>query len=126
MTEERPIDIEMREAEESIKKQFYSCIPLFILAVGIPLAAYNAWLIPISETEGSWFQRSGSLAVLFAVWMEYNLMKVNEYITLPGIAVSEQIRVSDKYKRTYKVLQYSAIVLVFIGTFIWGYGDLFK
>ena len=126
MTEERPIDIEMREAEERIKKQFIFCIPLFLLAVGIPLAAYNACLMPLSETEGSWFQRSGSLAVLFAVWMEYNLMKVSEYVTLPGIAVSEQIHVSNKYKPTYIILQYIAIILMVIGTFIWGYGDLFK
>ena len=62
--------------------------------------------------------------VMFAVWMEYNLSKVNEHINLSGIVVSQQTQLSEKYKTTYRISQYLGVVLAISGTVIWGYGDL--
>ena len=123
--EEAPIDRSLREAEEKIRKQFFSCIPLFILAILLPVAAWYSFLLPQGESPEDWFQRSGSLTVLFAVWMEYNLMKVNEDVNPSGSVFSQQDELSEKYKGMFKIAQYVVAVLAISGTIIWGYGDFF-
>lgn len=61
---------------------------------------------------------------MFAVWVEYNLSKVNEHINLSGVVVSSQTRLSKKYKIFYKLTEYLGVLLAISGTIIWGYGDL--
>ncbi len=121
-----PIDKKMFEAEEQIKRQLLYCIPLFILAIGIPFFAYYSLFIPVGEQADTWFQRSGSLTVLFAVWMEYNLMKINEDVNPSGRVVTQQVDLSNKYKDIYKITQFIVVSTAISGTVIWGYGNFFK
>ena len=117
---------EMERAEADIKKQLKSVIPLLILAVTVPICAFNGVWLPANEPADIWFQRSGSITVLFAVWIEYNLMKVNDHINPSGIVISEQTRLSKKYKFVFGAAQYLAALFAITGTVIWGYGDFFK
>ena len=115
----------MEEEENEDLKALLSCVPLIVLGVLAPVAAYYSFLRPESEAADIWFQRSGALSVLFGVWAEYNLSKVNEHINLSGIVVSSQTELSQRYKFPYRVAQYLGVVLAISGTVIWGYGDLF-
>jgi len=117
---------EMELAEADIKKQLKSCVPLLLLALTVPIAAYNEMLLPNGEPSDIWFQRSGSIMVLFAVWMEYNLMKVNDHINPSGITISEQTALSKKYKSVFGATQYLVALFAISGTVVWGYGDFFK
>ncbi|MDD1795160.1 hypothetical protein LRP50_18690 [Enterovibrio sp. ZSDZ42] len=120
------IDELMERAGKDIERKLVYCIPIFILAVITPILAWYSFVIPETEEPAIWFQRSGSLTVLFAVWMEYNLMKVNEHVFPSGHTFSQQAALAKKYQPIFKVAQYMAVLLAIMGTVIWGYGDLFK
>ncbi|MPS37814.1 hypothetical protein D8S93_03940 [Vibrio sp. VGrn 2] len=120
------IDELMERAGKEIERKLLYCIPLLILAVITPILAWYSFIIPDKEAPAMWFQRSGSLTVLFAVWMEYNLMKVNEHVFPSGHIFSQQEALAKKYQPIFKVAQYIAVLLAIVGTVIWGYGDLFK
>lgn len=117
-------DEEIKEAESKVVRSIIGFSPLTLLAILTPLSAYFSLFIPINEQESIWFQRSGSITVLFAVWIEYNLSTVNEHINLSGIWTTEQANLSNKYKHVYKIFQYIGVLLAVAGTVIWGYGDV--
>ena len=116
----------MEQEEREVVKALLSCVPLIILGVLAPVVAYFSCLRPEGEAADVWFQRSGSISVLFGVWAEYNLSKVNEHINLSGIVVSDQTELSERYKLRYRIAQYLGVVLAIVGTIIWGYGDLLR
>ena len=120
----KSIEEEMADAERDIVRALLYSIPLIILAVAAPMAAYRLVLLPVGENLGSWFQRSGAITLVLAIWVEFNLIKVNEHINLSGITISDQIKLSEKYKLVYRVFQYLGIVLAISGTVICSYGDL--
>ena len=99
---------------------------LMFLAIGPPLL--SAW-ISYGTGETHWFQRSGSLTVLFAGILEYRHtiqdMKVREEAWAAakrrswlGIAFSGQLPTAGPF------LAIVALFLIVFGTVIWGYGDL--
>ncbi|WP_445510115.1 hypothetical protein [Salinicola sp. V024] len=116
----------MKQEERQVVKALWSCVPLIILGGLIPVVAYFSFFRPESEAADIWFQRSGSISVIFGVWTEYSLSKVNEHINLSGIVVSDQTELSERFKLRYRIAQYLGAALAIIGTVIWGYGDLFR
>jgi hypothetical protein len=116
----------MEEEEKEVKKALLGCVPLIVLGVLAPVAAYFSFLRPEGEAADIWFQRSGAISVLFGVWAEYNLSKVNEHVNLSGIVISSQTELSQRYKLRYRIAQYLGVVLAISGTVIWGYGDLLR
>lgn len=115
---------EIEKAESDITKAIYISVPLIIFGVLAPILSYYSVFIPEDEKRAVWFQRSGSLSVLFGVWIEYNLSKVNEHINLSGLWVTEQETLRDEYNLKYSIVQYVGIFLAVMGTLIWGYGDI--
>jgi len=118
------VDDKIAHYEQEIRSTLIYSIPLAVLAVIAPVLVYYSYFIPENEVLSVWFQRSGSLTVIFAVWFEYNLSKINEHINLSGIVIDEQQALSEKYSFRYKSAQYIGVVLAIMGTIIWGYGDL--
>lgn len=111
-------------AEKEVIESLCASVPLILIASIVPLIALSGAFIPEAEEPETWFQRSGSLSVLFAVWTEYNLNKVHKYIILSGVVVSRQTELSKKYRRRYRAAQYTGFLMAIVGTGIWGYGDL--
>lgn len=93
---------------------------LVFLAVLPPVFALLGMLKPEAETLASWFQRSGSLSVMLAVFAELMLFKLQKY---PG--VTGFIDVKDGWSLSYRVIAYAAGFVGIVGTVIWGYGDIF-
>lgn len=118
------VEEEIKKSEDEVVSTLLWSIPLGFFSLIAPVLAFFGFGIPDSEKVDIWFQRSGAITVLFAAWMEYILAKSNEHINLSGIVVSQQILLSDKYKKPYRIAQYIGIVMLIIGTIIWGYGDL--
>jgi hypothetical protein len=97
---------------------------LLFLSVALPVAAFHGLLRPDFETYASWFQRSGALMVFFAVWAEFRLQSISGLVDPNGYVVAE-FRAFEPYKPWWSIFRISGLVLALIGTFIWGYGDLF-
>lgn len=114
----------MREDDEKVIKALTIYILLIALAVIAPIAAYFKFLIPAAENPEVWFQRSGSISVLFAVWAEYELSKIGNLINLSGIASKDQVDLKNKYSIVSNLAKYLGVLVAIFGTLIWGYGDL--
>lgn len=82
---------------------------LVLLAMGLPMVSLMA---SIATGDGEWFQRSGSLMVLFSFAVEYR-RRFGLQSRAPAIGWL--------FWRQIPYLCYSSI---FLGTLIWGYGDL--
>lgn len=82
---------------------------LMLLAMGPAMASLAA---SMATGDGEWFQRSGSLMVLFSAAVEYRRRHLRE---------NGRTDNSWLFWRRIPYICYSAI---FVGTLIWGYGDL--
>jgi len=109
---------------DRINKNYLFDILLIVCAV-VPVI----WSLTIDLKGCSdchyWFQRSGSLMVLFAVLLELNSLKYHEvkgskntFVNGKRVAISEELPVFKKAMRI------TGFLLAIAGTFIWGYGDL--
>jgi hypothetical protein len=115
----------MMEPQGEFKKyklarhQFALCI--FISVVCALLAAFGI-LKPANEPLDIWFQRSGSLVVLFAAIGEYYVSIMRATLRPAGYVGITAME--NELSFTVKCYHFAALALVIIGTIIWGYGDL--
>jgi len=90
-----------------------------------------------SENNAIWFQRSGSLIVVFSVYAEFLYLRFRKLVTEQPIDYGNGLIITrmESFKRKNLPLEYSdptfwilhEPLIVFsslIGTIIWGYGDL--
>ena len=82
---------------------------LVLLAMGLPMASL---MVSIETGTGEWFQRSGSLMVLFSVAVEYRRRHLL------------QARGRTAGWMLWRQVPYVCYLSIFVGTLIWGYGDL--
>lgn len=99
----------------------------FSLIVFATLPVIISFILDINDYKDGcyWFQRSGSLMVFFAVLLELNALKFNEVKSSSNVFINSkpapQISELPSFKKT---TQKVGLFLAFIGTFIWGYGDI--
>lgn len=117
--------------ESSISKELFIIILLLAFSAVIPICAWYGFLQQDDDVS-IWFQRSGSLMVLFAVWAEYKLFKVHR-LTMPMSEGGETYQdaahtgeLKTKYGKILNVINFISAILVIMGTVIWGYGDIFR
>jgi len=115
-----------KNADYEVKKEIITTIPLVIISLIVPILAWCSFFMPQDEDPSTWFQRSGSIAVLFSVWAEYNLMKVNHLLVVTESGYGALVHYENKHAAIHRVSQYFAVLIAITGTFIWGYGGLFK
>ena len=84
-------------------------IVLTLLAMGLPMVSLMA---SISTGNGEWFQRSGSLMVLFSAAVEYRRRHLLH------------TRGTTAGWLSWRQVPYVCYSSIFLGTLIWGYGDL--
>lgn len=122
--EEPTIDQILAEAETRIRKALFWSIPLLLLTISIPILALYGLFLPEGETISTWFQRSGSLMVIFSLWVEYELFGINGDVFPSGIYSGQEERLAERYRSKVQIVKYLAVVGALTGTVIWGYGDL--
>lgn len=115
----------MNKYEKEIRNNFLRCIPLLIIGIVWPVIAYYGLFLPAAEKPEVWFQRSGAITILAAIWIEYNLLKINTLINPVGMIDQNLKDVIPKYKIVFEVSQYLVAVFSICGTIVWGYGDFF-
>jgi hypothetical protein len=75
-----------------------------------------------ADTPGQWFERSGAVMTVFAVFAQFKAGSIATMIA--GGTFAESWEAYHKYKRYQAAVAVLSLVLVGIGTVVWGYGDL--
>lgn len=114
----------VEEIDSEIRKELWQCLALFLIALSILGLAYSSFLIPEAEKPETWFQRSGSIAVIFAIWIELKLFSISGYVNSAGAVVIQQEVMIIRYGSLHRWAKYIAACLAIFGTLIWSYGDL--
>ena len=119
------------EQKREINFELLITLPLLLLSIIIPIAAWHG-VFQYDEDVTLWFQRSGSLMVLFSVWAEYNLFKIDK-LTKPtneeGVSFEDfahRAALDTDYGTIIKFYKLITAILAVIGTVIWGYGDILR
>ena len=95
-----------------------------LLLAGIGAVLGSAYFIHASG-DGEWFQRSGSLLVLFSVVVEIRQTLAQQPNPSPSVfSGGEPVLRQSPISAASKWLHRSAWAGIVIGTCIWGYGDL--
>ncbi|WP_444896918.1 hypothetical protein [Microbulbifer sp. SSSA005] len=103
-----------------LKKAIGSTL-LIALGVIIMIGSSQGVMLPLIDKPEIWFQRSGAIAVLIAVYIEY--IAQHQLKSISALAY-EGISLSSSYSTYFDWISKSCIALAIIGTVIWGYGDL--
>lgn len=97
---------------------FALCVASFL----VPVLALVCHAKPSTDTLGAWFQRSGSLTTVIAVFAQVRAGNFAEKIR--GSTFAESWDYYHKYKHWQAAASWLSVVLIVGGTTIWGYGDL--
>jgi hypothetical protein len=108
--------------EKRIKRAFVQVLFLCLCAVVPPFFSLTGIFRPQGEPLGGWFQRSSVVMTAFAVFAEFKAAGIATMIA--GGPFAESWKAYHKYNRLRATVAVLSLVLVVIGTVIWGYGDL--
>jgi len=98
---------------------------LFTLLAVIPVCVSLYIDINTIENEYYWFQRSGSIMVLFAVALDFEQSKYTKTKESSSLMIEGKPAIIGQVLSITRVyIQRFSIVLIVLGTAIWGYGDL--
>ena len=112
--EERPI----------VRRALIFGVVSIVVGVLIPIVAIVFPWRPEGEPIETWFQRSGSVMVIIAVWAEVKLSGIYSALNPTGIIGIGGDVLRNEYVTYYKWIVGLVAVVAVAGTIIWGYGDL--
>ena len=105
-----------------LRAELYLIVFLCASAIVVgPLSLYSV-LRPESESLASWFQRSGAITSIFAVFAQYRISGFLESIR--GSTFAESWSIYNLFKTHYQVLSWVIAIITIWGALVWGYGDL--
>lgn len=104
---------------------------LWNIVVSFSLASFAMCSVAVSAVlswhwiDGDWFQRSGSLCVLFCVLLEIHQASLRSPVPSDGVTVNGRPTMLEPDVSTLDVgFHWFAWAGIVVGTFVWGYGDL--
>ena len=115
--------------ERKIRYRLLATIPAMILILAIPVFAWYG-VFQYDTDTAVWFQRTGSIVVLLAVWIEYKLFRIDRLcnpISSSGVTYQDMAHrdaLTIKYDRGVSVYKLLVAIIAVAGTIIWGYGDI--
>jgi hypothetical protein len=110
------------EHETRVWRAFLWAYGLCLCAVILPLFSTLGIFKPQAEPLGQWFARSGAMMTVIAVFAQFKAASIATMIQ--GRAFGESWEFYRKYKRRQAFAAGLSLVLVVLGTIVWGYGDL--
>jgi len=110
--------------EQDAKFNRRTVIIFLLAAILTPILSLSGVLQPASEPLDVWFQRSGSLIVLFASIAEYFSIKMHNVFSPTLLANEPLFNTKAIYCLQAKKLMAFSALFILAGTVIWGYGDL--
>lgn len=97
-----------------------------LLIGGAVIAVVVSAILSFYASDGHWFQRSGSLIVLFSVMLEFRQLRIMDRLRLhaPHIGVGGVSFPTNNIPGQRLMLHRAAVSAIVAGTLIWGYGDI--
>jgi hypothetical protein len=111
--------------ERRVRRAIFWAFVLCLCALLPPLLSLPGGFRPqVAQTDtlGQWFERSGAVMTVFAVFAQFKAGGIATMIV--GGTFGESWEAYHKYKHHQAVAAVLSLVLVVIGTVVWGYGDL--
>jgi cellobiose-specific phosphotransferase system component IIC len=108
--------------EKRVRRAIAWAFVLCLCAAIPPLLSLVGSFRPQAEPPGQWFERSGAVMTAFAVFAQFRASGIATLIA--GGTFGESWEAYYKYKRHQAVAAALSLVLVVLGTVVWGYGDL--
>ena len=103
---------------------FHPATAVALLLAGVAVVIGSGFFSLISGV-GEWFQRSGSLFVLFSVLVEIQQTAIKQPEASSGVTISgAPVAIRQPISALSKWLHRLAWGGIVTGTIIWGYGDL--
>jgi hypothetical protein len=112
------------------------CILTWSVSILILSISWNMNTFAYLEVT-TWFARAGSLVAIIAAFSEWQLIKRlkthHKWVQSCSIihpASPQRLQAEQEIENHYitplgSIIEKSNILLIFIGTFVWGYGDIF-
>lgn len=113
------------EFESALKKEFYVCVALLLVTLGIFCSLnFVSFMRPSFETAGSWLERSGALVGVMAMFIEYRSRNISNLLDnatprLPPL-LFQQI---NHYAYHESIIHKVVLFLGISGAVIWSYGS---
>ncbi|RYV01532.1 hypothetical protein SOPP22_14205 [Shewanella sp. OPT22] len=107
-----------------IKKHSKLFYVFTVLSILMPILAITIPWIPQDETLATWFQRSGSAMIVFALLAEAKAIEVHNILNPSGFVGLGFDDAQSKYYKHPAMFNLSSFTLIALGTLIWGYGDI--
>ncbi|WP_323030870.1 hypothetical protein [Brachymonas denitrificans] len=105
-----------------LKAELYLIVFLCVSAIVVGPLSLCSVLRPSPESLTSWFQRSGAITSIFAVFAQYRISGFLEAIR--GGTFAESWSLYHLFKTHHHVLSWVIAVITIWGALVWGYGDL--
>jgi drug/metabolite transporter (DMT)-like permease len=112
------------ERENHIKKKLIYSTILIVIGLLVPVLSLLVDYRPEGEELSTWFQRSGSVLVVFTVWVEINLLSIHSTMYPGAYTIVVEEKHTEKFELPYNFLVIASAVFAVVGTAIWGYGDI--
>jgi hypothetical protein len=114
---------ENRNPTLSLKLELSFIYCMCSVAIVVPIFAFYSYLKPATESIASWFQRSGAITSIFAIFCQ---LRINNFLEkVRGTAFAESWTMFNLFKRPLSIINYVVIIIAIFGSLVWGYGDLF-
>ena len=101
---------------------------IFVLFIALSLLFPGLALLEVLLPEGEklpiWFQRSGSLMVLFGVIAEYYALRMSDLFFPVEMQGEPLYKDKVRFTKQSKICAILAAFVIGLGTVVWGYGDL--
>jgi len=123
------IQREVSQRSRTINYNFNIVFFRLSMSLLLPILSWFG-VLKYDENIGTWFSRSGSLMVLFALLAEVKLFKIDGLtkpvsengLTYADLGVRDQLYL--RYSKPISRWKFITMGLAVCGTIIWGYGDL--
>ena len=112
------------EERAIVKRAFAFGVVSVLIGVMLPILSIVLPWRPEFEQLDTWFQRSGSVMVIVAVWAEVKLSGIYGMLNPTGWITEDGDALRNEYGSFYTFLVWSVAIVAAAGTLIWGYGDL--
>ena len=114
----------MKETIKTIKAKLWRYGLLCFFAIVLPFVSFFCPFMPTTETQASWFQRSGSIMVVMTIWVQFKLFAIAGYLDPSDTAYVVPFDTPKVYSTMHNIISLTTTVVMILGTLIWGYGDI--
>lgn len=114
----------LKPFEEEARKCFIKIWISLSLSVAVLVLALIPALIPDGQTVPGWFQRSGSLTTIGAIFISIYTTRMRERLEGKFLSDFYGAEAFRRVKLPFTIATSTALILTIIGTVVWGYGDL--